>query len=126
MKRNLTNVLVAAGVALGVMVVSTQPVAASYPPVACSAAKSITITGERVVRAGKAAIKVTGTASCLAGQQLTPRFRLPGQTSFFEGSARPVVQADGSFILYRNGTKRISVYFTGGDVRSNTIVIASR
>lgn len=126
MNRSIKSSVVAVGLALGVVLVSTQPVSASYPPVACSAAKSITITGERVVRAGKAAIKVTGTASCLAGQQLTPRFRLPGQTSFFEGTARPVVQADGTFVLYRNGTKRISVNMTSGDVRSNTIVIPSR
>lgn len=99
---------------------------ASYPPNVCSLTKSLTIEGTRVVRDGKSAIRVTGTSNCLSGQVLVPYIRLVGQTSFFEGSARPTIESDGTFTFFRKGSKRVTIYFKTGDVASNRVVIASK
>ena len=126
MKRQVLRIFAVLGFAVGLGVSSGHSVNASYPPVACSAAKTITISGERVVRAGKPAIKLSGTSTCLVGQQLTFHFRLPGETSFTVGTARPVVGADGTFTHFRNGSKRISVYFTSGNIQSNRVTVQAR
>ena len=122
MKRFLgIGVLVAALTALPVGAAN-----ASYPPNVCALTKSITIEGARVMRDGKPAIRVTGTSNCLSGQVLIPYIRLSGQTSFFEGSARPVIASDGTFTFFRKGTKRVTVYFKTADVVSNRVSIASK
>ena len=81
---------------------------------------SILISGSRT----GSTIQVDGTTIDLTGT-VTPWVKLPGQTSFTEGSARPTI-TDNAFTWSRKANKRISVYITHGDVKSNTITIAAR
>jgi hypothetical protein len=56
---------------------------------------------------------------------VTPWVKLPGQTSFTEGSARPTI-TDNAFTWSRKANKKAYVYITHGAVKSNTITIAAR
>lgn len=87
---------------------------------------SIFIEGERGDVRGTSRVIVTGSAVGLSGGDVVvPRFRLPGQTSFSVGEARPTVQPDGSFAWQRKSGTRIDIYFTSedGSVRSNRITL---
>ncbi|HEV8023569.1 MAG TPA: hypothetical protein VGP37_01630, partial [Candidatus Nanopelagicales bacterium] len=87
---------------------------------------SIFIEGERGDVRGASRVIVTGSAVGLSGGDVVvPRFRLPGQTTFSVGEARPTVQPDGSFAWQRKSGTRIDVYFTSedGSVRSNRITL---
>ncbi len=81
---------------------------------------SILISGSR---AGST-IRVDGTTIDLTGT-VTPWVKLPGQTSFTEGSARPTI-TDNAFTWSRKANKKAYVYITHGAVKSNTITIAAR
>jgi plastocyanin len=90
--------------------------------------QSIVITGERATVSGKSGIRVEGQATGFGpGAKVIPWIRFPGETSFTAGSARPGINADGSFTWERKTGKRISVYVTSedGSVRSNTVTIAA-
>ena len=88
--------------------------------------RSIVIVGERTNISGKPGIQVDGQTSGLApGSTVKPWFRFPGETSYVEGSARPVVQADGSFTWQRKTGKKFYAYVTSDDgkVQSNRVII---
>ena len=81
---------------------------------------SILISGSRT----GSTIRVDGTTIDLTGT-VTPWVKLPGQTSFTEGSARPTI-TDNAFTWSRKANKKTYVYITHDDVKSNTITIAAR
>jgi hypothetical protein len=81
---------------------------------------SILISGTR----DGSTIRVDGTTIDLTGT-LTPWVRFPGQTSYIEGSARPAI-TDNAFTWSRKANKKSYVYFTHGDVKSNTLTIPAR
>ncbi len=81
---------------------------------------SILISGSRT----GSTIQVDGTTIDLTGT-VTPWVKLPGQTTFTEGSARPTI-TDNAFTWSRKTAKGIQVYFTHDTVKSNTITIAAR
>lgn len=90
--------------------------------------RSIVITGERTTVNGKPGICVYGQTTGFAdGYTVVPYVRFPGQTAYTQGSARPVVGADGSFEWCRKTGKKTYVYFTSSDgdgsVTSNRIII---
>lgn len=81
---------------------------------------SILISGTR----DGSTIRVDGTAIDLTGT-LTPWVRFPVQTSYIEGSARPAI-TDNAFTWSRKANRKSYVYFTHGDVKSNTLTIPAR
>lgn len=83
---------------------------------------SITITGSRD---GKR-ITVAGTATGLAGQELRPWIRFPGQSTHSRGTAVITPAADGTFTWSRKTDKRTSVYIAHGETKSNTVIIPAR
>ena len=83
--------------------------------------RTITIVGTRQGRE----VVVAGTTTGLEGAQLQAMLRFPGQTGFTAGSRRPV-DDDGNFTWKRSTAKRVSVYFTSGDVTSNRVSIPAR
>jgi len=88
--------------------------------------KSITITGERTTVSGKSGSIVNGTTTGFKkGETVVPYIRFPGETSFTQGSARPEIDADGSFSWQRKTGKRVSVYFASedGSLTSNRVTI---
>lgn len=87
--------------------------------------KSITITGSRTTVSGKPGITVDGvTVGLEEGSTVKPFIRFPGETTFVEGTARPVV-TNGSFTWQRKTGKKTYVYFTSSDgkVQSNRVII---
>ena len=100
---------------------SSAPSAAVTP----SAGKAIVITGSRDASDPRL-IVVRGTSSGLAGAQAVPFIRLPGQTTYSQGSGARTIGADGRFDWQRKTGKKAYVYFTSGDVKSNTVVISAR
>lgn len=87
--------------------------------------KSITITGSRTTVSGKPGITVDGVTTDLKeGSTVKPFIRFPGETTFVEGTARPVV-TNGSFTWQRKTGKKTYVYFTSSDgkVQSNRVII---
>ena len=91
--------------------------------------RSITITGERTTVSGKPGIQVDGQVTGLApGSTVKPWFRFPGETTFSLGSARPVVQSDGSFTWQRKTGKKFYAYVTTDDeqVKSNRAIIPAQ
>ena len=89
--------------------------------------RSITITGSRTTVSGKPGIKIDGVVSGIAnGKTVVPYFRFPGQTTFEQGTARPVIQ-NGSFTWQRKTGKKFYAYVTNDDgaVVSNRVVIAA-
>ena len=91
--------------------------------------KTILIVGERGTVSGKPGILVDGTATGFdAGATVKPFVRFPGQSSYTEGSARPVISAVGDFEWQRKTGKKTYVYFTSdsGDVQSNRVIIPAK
>ena len=105
--------------AKGAVATSTgQPIA--------SQARSIVITGSRTTVFGKPGISVDGdTTGFTRGSTVVPMVRFPGQTSYTEGTARPVVDSSGAFTWSRKTGKKTYVYFTTEDrsVQSNRVII---
>ena len=68
------------------------------------------------------------TTGFAEGDKVKPWIKFPGQTSYSEGSARPVIDADGEFNWQRKTGKKIYVYFTNeaGDVKSARIIIPAK
>ena len=87
--------------------------------------KTILITGSRDASDDRY-IKVSGTTTDLAGKQVTPWVRFPGQSGATEGTGTRTVGADGTFTWQRKTGKRTYVYFQHAEVRSNTVTIAPR
>ena len=119
----LKRLLISSAVLVGSVFGIGEVVDAAYPPAPCTN-KTITITGERAMIDGNTGIKVTGNATCLAGQKLVPYLRFPGG-EYFEGTARPNIENNGSFEFFRKTGKKVYVYFKVGDVTSNRIIIAA-
>lgn len=82
----------------------------------------IVITGSRSGRT----ITVTGSTTELGmGAILHPWVRLPGRSSFVQGSARILVTNEGTFSWSRRAGRAITVYLSTADgMRSNTITIS--
>jgi hypothetical protein len=99
--------------------------AAASVTVADISARSITITGTRTTVSGKPGIEVDGvTVGFENGKTVVPYFRFPGETSYTEGSARPVI-TDGAFMWQRKTGKKFYAYVTSDDgaVQSNRVII---
>jgi predicted outer membrane repeat protein len=86
--------------------------------------KAILITSSRD-RIAPSIVRVDGTTTGLVGEQVTPHVRKPGQTGFTPGSNVRTVDANGRFTWQRKSGKKLYVYFTSSDVRSNRLVIGS-
>jgi hypothetical protein len=89
--------------------------------------KSIAITGSRTTVSGKPGIEVDGiTVGFENGKTVVPYFRFPGETSYTEGSARPVI-TDDAFMWQRKTGKKFYAYVTSDDgaVQSNRVIIAA-
>ena len=71
-------------------------------------------------------VRVKGTSTGLAGKDVTPYVRFPGQTSYKPGTGTQKVASNGTFTWQRKTGKRIYVYFQHAAVRSNTVSIAPR
>jgi hypothetical protein len=87
--------------------------------------KSIAITGSRTTVSGKPGIEVDGiTVGFENGKTVVPYFRFPGETSYTEGSARPVI-TDDAFMWQRKTGKKFYAYVTSDDgaVQSNRVII---
>ena len=87
--------------------------------------KSITIVGSRTTVAGKPGIEIDGiTVGIEDGKTVIPYFRFPGETSYTEGSARPVI-TDDEFTWQRKTGKKFYAYVTNddGSVTSNRVII---
>jgi Fibronectin type III domain len=95
---------------------------AASAPVTPRAERSLVITGARDA-ADARYVLVSGTATGMAGETLTPWIRFPGQASYAAGMARPTVSADNVFTWKRASAKKTYVYFTGGSIRSNRVII---
>ena len=114
----------------------TPPTGASAPVTSAAATitvsggtatKSITITGSRTTVSGKPGIEVDGVTTGIEdGKTVIPYFRFPGETSYAQGTARPVI-TDDEFSWTRKTGKKIYVYVTNDDgaVTSNRIIIAA-
>ena len=101
----------------------------STASVSVGVARSIVIVGERGTVSGKPGIVVDGTTSGFAeGDVVVPWIRFPGQTTYTEAAARPVIGADGTFNWQRKTGKKTYVYFTSldGSVRSNSVIIPAK
>ena len=114
---------VLSGFAAGVALVVGAPgiASAAYPPAPCT----ITIVGERGTVNGKPGILVDGDTTC-QGKVVVPYLKFPGQESYTMGSARPNIEANGSFVWMRKTGKKIYVYVKVGDVISNRIIIPAK
>jgi hypothetical protein len=105
-----------------------NPVLSSVATVTVKAApvsKSIAITGSRTTVSGKPGIEIDGvTVGFENGKTVVPYFRFPGETSYTEGSARPVI-TDSAFMWQRKTGKKFYAYVTSDDgaVKSNTVII---
>ena len=86
---------------------------------------SIIITGSR--SANDRVARVSGETTGLTGAILQAMVRLSTQTEFAAGSTRQV-SAQGGFTWQRRtqATVGVEVYFTAGDISSNTVTIAGR
>ena len=89
--------------------------------------KSITITGSRTTVSGKPGIKIDGAVTGIDnGKTVVPYFRFPGETTFSQGTARPVISG-GKFTWERKTGKKFYAYVTSDDglVKSNRVIIAA-
>ena len=87
--------------------------------------KTITITGSRTTVSGKPGIEVDGiTVGFEDGKTVIPYFRFPGETTYTEGTARPVI-TDDAFMWQRKTGKKFYAYVTSDDgaVQSNRVII---
>ena len=76
---------------------------------------------------GKPGIEIDSIVTGIEnGKTVIPYFRFPGETTFTEGSARPVI-TDGSFMWQRKTGKKFYAYVTSDDgaVQSNRVIIAA-
>jgi hypothetical protein len=103
------------GAGWGAWSASSNPVTPQADP-----KPSILISGSRT----GSTIRIDGTTTDLTGT-VTPWVKLPGQTSFTEGSTRPTI-TDNAFTWSRKANKKAYVYITHGATKSNTITIAAR
>jgi hypothetical protein len=114
---------------------STRPTSFTTAPVTSAASaitvgtgpvtKSITITGSRATVSGKPGIEVDGiTVGFENGKTVVPYFRFPGETTYTEGTARPVI-TDDAFMWQRKTGKKFYAYVTSDDgaVQSNRVII---
>ncbi|MFM9136375.1 MAG: fibronectin type III domain-containing protein [bacterium] len=93
----------------------SQPSAAVTPR-----GRSILISGSREGRS----VSVTGTTSGMAsGAPLVAWIRFPGSADFSPGR-RTAEVSDGTFTWQRRTKRTITVYFTHGATKSNTVTIA--
>jgi YVTN family beta-propeller protein len=83
------------------------------------------ITGTRV-ETDPRIVRVDGVATGLAGKQVTPMVRFPGQASYSRGEGGRTVAPDGSFTWQRKTNRKVYVYFVHGDTRSNRVIISAR
>ena len=83
---------------------------------------SITITGSRGTGADRQVVFVTGTSTGLDGEQVRAHVKLRGQATYRPGRLVDV-SADGRFDWQRTTGKKTYVYFTGGGVNSNRVII---
>lgn len=90
-----------------------------------TATPSIVIAGSRDLTDSRV-VQVTGTTTSLAGSQVTPWLKFPGESSFAEGAGRRTVSSDETFTWQRRTGKKVSLYFAHEGVKSNTITIAAR
>lgn len=88
-------------------------------------APTIVITGSRDASDDRY-VKVRGTTTDLAGRQVVPYVRFPGETVATAGTGVRTVSADGSFTWQRKTGKKVYVYFQHAEVRSNTVTITAR
>jgi DNA-binding beta-propeller fold protein YncE len=95
---------------------------AASAPVTPRAERSLVITGARDA-ADARYVLVSGTATGMAGETLTPWIRFPGQASYAAGMSRPTVSAENVVTWKRASAKKIYVYFTGESIRSNRVII---
>ena len=86
--------------------------------------KSIVIAGSRS-GGDPRRVEVSGTTTGLVGARVDPWFRFPGQSSYTEGVGLRTVDAAGTFSWSRKTGKKIYVYFTHGDIKSNTVTIGA-
>jgi hypothetical protein len=112
----------------------TPPTGATAPKVSAVATvavgtgpvtKTITITGSRTTVSGKPGIEIDGVVSGIEdGKTVIPYFRFPGETSYTQGSARPVI-TDSSFVWQRKTGKKFYAYVTNddGSTTSNRVII---
>ena len=86
---------------------------------------TIVIVGERTTVSGSSGICVYGKTGFATGTTVVGNVRFYGDRNTFEGSARPMVGADGSFEWCRKTVRTTYVYFTDstGYVVSNRIII---
>ena len=104
---------------------SNAPQTVSIEVKPSAASRSISIAGARTTVSGKPGIEVIGVTTGIEnGKTVIPFFRFPGQTSFTEGSARPVI-TDGGFEWMRKTGKKFYAYVTSDDglVKSNRVII---
>lgn len=95
---------------------------ATVVPLAAPEAPSILITSSRD-RTQKWMARIEGTTTGLVGAEVVPYIRVAGKTSFSPGASTRTVDADGKFTWQRKAKKRLTVYFTSGDVTSNRLII---
>ena len=87
---------------------------------------SITITGTRGEVRGKPGVAVTGSTTGFGtGAILRPWIRFPGQTSYTQGTASILVDAQGGFTWQRRTGKTIyiSIRSEDGTVKSNRLIL---
>ena len=87
--------------------------------------RTLAIIGERTTVSGKPGIRVNGlTTGFKDGEVVIPYFRFPGETSYTQGPARPVV-TNGEFTWSRKTGKKFYTYLTSqdGSVSSNRVII---
>ena len=95
---------------------------AAVVPEARPVEKAILITSSRD-RVSPWVVRVDGSTTGLVGAQVTPYVRKAGQTSYIPGANVRTVDEDGRFTWQRKSGKRLYVYFTSGEVRSNRLII---
>ena len=87
---------------------------------------AIVITGFRANDGKGRRIVVDGSTTGMSGMSVTPHFRFPGRSDYRAGVLSLPIDDKGAFRWSRSTSRKIFVYFDGGGVRSNTIVIAAR
>ncbi len=90
---------------------------------------SILIAGSRTDMRGRSGVRVAGVTSGLGmGAVVRPWVRLPGQTSFTQGSAQVLVNMEGEFTWQRRVGKKVTVFFSSEDglVKSKRVTIQRR
>lgn len=87
--------------------------------------KTIVITGMRS-QEDPARVLVDGRSTGLSGEMVTPWVKVSGASGYSEGSGTRTIADDGSFSWQRKASKGVSVYFTSGSARSNTVTIGAQ